>query len=176
MLVWYLDWRTRKQGEAFRQDDSNAKELEYYVDSISKLLNHFDVQIAPKPTSDTIVHLSEMRHVESVKIRLGRIISGRTKIALRYLSRDTERKTGLMRFLVDSGCLKLFPVSLQGLDLAGLDLCKLDLSGADLKCIPLNGVNLYAVTWNKETKWPDTHLIEGAKNIPRNLRSHLRLS
>jgi Pentapeptide repeats (8 copies) len=91
------------------------------------------------------------------------VIRARTLSILRRFENDSERKTDVIRFLIEADIVSKLKLSLSGANLSSArlmeaDLSKADLSGADLSNADLIGANLSEAILNR-AKLNSAHLI-----------------
>ena len=132
----------RNESERIRQEEAKDQALQLYFDRISSILIDKQVislaEAAKKLGPDYKDPL-----VESARD----VIRAQTLAILRVFSADKEKKSSVVRFLIESEILSSLTVSLSGADLSGADLsgAKLfsaNLSGAILSEANLSGANL----------------------------------
>ena len=127
----------RNESERIRQEEAKDQALQLYFDRISSILIDKQVislaEAAKKLGPDYKDPL-----VESARD----VIRAQTLAILRVFSADKEKKSSVVRFLIESEILSSLTVSLSGADLSGADLSGAHLAGANLTGADLSGDNL----------------------------------
>ncbi|HEY9879276.1 MAG TPA: pentapeptide repeat-containing protein [Leptolyngbyaceae cyanobacterium] len=165
LLAWWVQVGQQKRAEVVareqqKQVEDEAKEeaLQVYLDRISVLLVDKNLlAIAEK------VHRSEAEGKSSPKATATiaeqelldtavDVIRARTLSILRRFGDDGDRKTSVIRFLLETEIISrlklvldnanLSNVDLSGVSLSGIDLVGANLSGTDLRNADLSGANL----------------------------------
>jgi hypothetical protein len=127
----------RNESERIRQEEAKDQALQLYFDRISSILIDKQVislaEAAKKLGPDYKDPL-----VESARD----VIRAQTLAILRVFSADKEKKSSVVRFLIESEILSSLTVSLSGADLSGAHLAGANLTGADLSGDNLSYANL----------------------------------
>jgi Pentapeptide repeats (8 copies) len=114
-----------KEQRQIAADETKEEVLQVYFDRLSGLLVDKNLMaIAAKGNQATDV------------------IRTRTLSILRRFENDSERKTSVIRFLIEADFVSKLRLNLSGADLSGADLSDTDLSGANLSSTNLNSANL----------------------------------
>jgi len=194
------DATQRSEAEKIRQEENRDQALQLYFDRISSILLDRQV-ISLAEAAKKLGPEYKDPLVESARD----VIRAQTLAILRVFSADEEKKSSVVRFLIESEILSSLTVSLigadlsqanlEGADLSGADLSGAvlsranlrwagligailigaDLSGANLSRANLCGADLEGVKWDENTSWPSPDRFEGAKNIPPDLKKQLGL-
>jgi uncharacterized protein YjbI with pentapeptide repeats len=127
----------RNESERIRQEEAKDQSLQLYFDRISSILIDKQVislaEAAKKLGPDYKDPL-----VESARD----VIRAQTLAILRVFSADKEKKSSVVRFLIESQILSSLTVSLSGADLSGAHLAGANLTGAHLAGANLTGADL----------------------------------
>lgn len=137
--VWFLDKNARsrerhreenenQERERIRTEEDKSRALQLYFERISTLLIEQQVVSLAKAAKKLAPEYHDPV-VESAR----NVIRAQTLAILRIFSEDIEKKSSVMRFLVESEILGSLAVSLSGADLTKANLKNIDLIGADLK-------------------------------------------
>jgi hypothetical protein len=141
------DENSAKERERIRLEESKTQSLQLYFDRISAvLLEKQAISLARAASRLGPAYKDPI--VESAK----HLVRAQTLAILRTFSADNEKKSSVMRFLIESEVLASLYVSLcdanlsganlRGADLSFVDLERADLTGADLSGADLTGANL----------------------------------
>ena len=198
--VYFLDKNAKDRESQRAENDSKNQAIQIFFERISALLlgkqviylANAEKKLGPE-YKDPIV--------ESARD----VIRAQTLAVLRIFSADTEKKSAVMRFLIESEIMASLSVPLEEVNLSGADLreAKLreaDLRRADLREAKLRGANLSGadlslanlslanlslanlsgadfekIKWDVKTQWPNRSLFEGAINVPGALKKQLGL-
>jgi uncharacterized protein YjbI with pentapeptide repeats len=142
-VVWYLEAKSAQRREKIRIEIENiqasqrieaekAEALQRYLDRISTILLDYQV-ISLSQSAKRLGESYRDPRVESARD----VIRARTLSILRYFSQDLEKKTTVIRLLIETRILEELGVSLSGADLTGINLI-----GVSLRGIRFNGVDL----------------------------------
>ena len=135
--VWFLD-RNAKDREAQREENENKNQaLQVYFDRISLILLEKQV-ISLAEAAKKLGPKYKDPLVESARD----VIRAQTLAILRVFSTDKEKKSSVVRFLIESEILSSLTVSLNGANLNGANLSKANLNGAKLIGADLRGADL----------------------------------
>ncbi len=155
LLVWFLDSqakaREQKQMEEreasqkrenqeqqhIREQDNKEEILQRYFDRVSALI--LDKQVLG--LAKAAAHLGN-NYKDPIIESAGDIIRAQTLSVLRIFSGDEEKKTSVVRFLIESRVLWILGISLSEADLSKSRLDSADLAGLDLRNADLKGANL----------------------------------
>jgi len=126
---------TKEQRE---RDENRLREeaLQAYYDRISVIL------IDKNLLGTTYVDLKDDPSKRQLVQAATDVIRARTLSILRRFSGDSERKSSVIQFLVDTETISSLSLSLKGADLSGVDLSDVDLSGVDLSSANLTEADL----------------------------------
>jgi len=137
VIVLQLQEKYSKEREAAQKEDRAAESLQRYFDRIEALI--VDRQILYLADSEGRLGKGYADPaVESAR----ELARARTLSILRLFSGDIERKTAVVRFLVDSEILSRLRVSLKGADISNADLRWTSLVGVNLCSANLKGAKL----------------------------------
>lgn len=136
----------KSEGERIRKEELKNQVLQEFFDRISAIL--LDKQVLGLAKAAESLNNHEDPLVESAR----EVVRARTLSILRFFSDDIEKKSAVVRFLIDSDILRYLRVSLAGADLKGAmlngarlcnaNLNKADLRGVDMSFARLVGSNL----------------------------------
>ena len=140
ILGYVLQQQQQKRAEKLSEDqrriaDNETKEevLQTYFDRLSVLLIDRNlIALSNKSNSSTITPEEQELLDSSLDV-----IRARTLSILRRFEKDPERKTSVIKFLIETEI-----VGKSKLNLSGADLSRADLKGANLKGANLKGANL----------------------------------
>jgi hypothetical protein len=143
------DEKLAKEQREIAADETKEEVLQVYFDRLSMLLVDKNLlAIASKVyapetqgnegQSKNEATLEEQELLDSAVD----VIRARTLSILRRFENDQDRKTSVIRFLIEADIVNKLRLSLRGADLSGANLFAADLSGADLKGANLKGANL----------------------------------
>jgi hypothetical protein len=131
--------RAKEQAELEREiADQNRQEeaLQHYLDRVSNLLIEKNLlAIAVKVGNEK--NTPDEKELLDVSVD---IIRTMTLTTLRRS--DGDRKTSIVRFLIEAGIIRQLGVRLEGADLSGTNLWHINLSGANLSITNFSGTNL----------------------------------
>jgi uncharacterized protein YjbI with pentapeptide repeats len=135
--VWFLD-KNAKVREAQREEvDNKNRALQVFIDRISAIL-----------LKKQVVYLAEAekklgpQYQDSIVAGAREVIKSQTLAILRIFASDTEKKSAVMRFLVESEVIEKVGIPLEGADLANANLSFARLVNAELSKAVLNGSDL----------------------------------
>lgn len=153
--VWFLD-KSAKDRECQREENENKNQaLQIYFERISAVL--LDKQVISLAKAAKKLGPD---HTEPLVESARHVFRAQTLAILRIFSADEEKKSSVVRFLIESEILSSLTVSLSGADLIGAKLIEADLSWADLQDLK----------WDDKTTWPSADRFKRAKNIPADLK------
>jgi uncharacterized protein YjbI with pentapeptide repeats len=156
ILGYWLQQAQQKRAEKLAEeqrelaaDETKEEVLQVYFDRLSVLLVDKNLlAIAAK------VHATETQGTESQpQIRATAedrelldsavdVIRARTLSILRRFENDSERKTSVIRFLIEADIVSKLKLNLSGANLSGADLSRTDLRDANLSGANLSGADL----------------------------------
>jgi uncharacterized protein YjbI with pentapeptide repeats len=137
LVVLQLQERNSEERELARKENQAVESIQRFFDRIEKLLvDHKVLYLA-----DSEKRLEE-GYRDAIAESARKVVRARTLSMLRAFSNDSERKTAIVRFLIDSEIVPRLGVSLNGADLSNADLCCVSLVGADLNGADLSGAKL----------------------------------
>ena len=129
-----------------RADNETKEEvLQNYLDRLSLLLIDGNLIWLSKKSNSSIVTpiITPITPEEQELLDSALdVIRARTLSILRRFKNDTERKTSVIRFLIETEIVSKSKLNLSGADLSGADLSGADLEGAILQEANLQGANL----------------------------------
>ena len=132
-----------------RSEDKTKEDiLQAYLDRLSALLVDKNLRaIATKVNaSETQGNEDQLKSEPTIEERelldsSVDVIRARTLSILRRFENDSERKTSVIRFLIEADIVSKLKLSLKGANLSGADLRGASLSGADLRGASLSSAN-----------------------------------
>jgi len=136
------------QQQQQKRAEAEAKEevLQVYFDRLSTLLVDKNLlaiaaKVYPREPSESHREISpEDKELFDAAVD---IIRARTLSILRRFADDVERKTSVIRFLIEVEVISKARLNLSGADLSRADLMGVNLEGADLSDAKLSGANLF---------------------------------
>jgi hypothetical protein len=137
-----------KQQRELAAEEAREEALQAYFDRISTLLinegllGFADMVLAWKGNRPPGTPPGSLKREEVIFDAAIDIIRARTLSILRRFKDDPERKTSVIRFLIDTEVISKAKLSLQSADLSNADLFGVNLRGANLKEANLSGANL----------------------------------
>lgn len=153
-LVFLGSWLQRQQQQR-AVEEAKEEILQVYFDRLSAILVDKNLlTIAEKIYTanhlpDGNVWYSEIGLPVDVSIEESKlfdsvrnVIRARTLSILRRFEDDPERKTSVIRFLLETNIISQLKLPLSGADLSGVDMRRAKLYGADLSYADLRGANL----------------------------------
>ena len=127
----------REERDRTRAEEGRDEALQRYFDRISTIL--IDKQVLSLANAAKKVGKNyKDPAVESARV----VISARTKLILQSFSNHADKKTAVMRFLIDSGIISGLRVSLDNAELGDVQLHGGALSGVNLRGSNLRGADL----------------------------------
>ena len=134
ILGYVLQEQQRKRAD----NETKEEVLQTYFDRLSVLLIDRNlIALSNKLNSNNI----ETEEKELLESSLD-VIRARTLSILRRFENDTERKTSVMNFLIETEIIGKSKLNLSGANLLGAQLQKANLSGVDLSGADLSQANL----------------------------------
>ena len=131
------DATQRNEAERIRQEENRDQALQLYFDRVSSIL--LDKQVISLAEAAKLLGPNYKDPlVESARD----VIRAQTLAILRVFSADEEKKSSVVRFLIESEILSSLTVSLSGADLSEADLSLANLSEADLSWAKLSEADL----------------------------------
>jgi len=146
--VWYLEKSSKdremirveqeaEERERVRSEENKSQALQLYFDRISDLLIEKQI-IGLAEAAKKLGKNYKDPLVESAKDA----IRAQTLAILRVFSEDVEKKSAVMRFLIETEILASLAVSLRDADLRNANLRNANLQGVDLKGVDLRDADL----------------------------------
>lgn len=146
--VWYLEKSSKdremirgekeaEERERVRTEENKSQALQLYFDRISDLLIEKQI-IGLAEAAKKLGKNYKDPLVESAKDA----IRAQTLAILRVFSEDVEKKSAVMRFLIETDILASLALSLSDADLRNANLRNANLEGVDLKGIDLRNADL----------------------------------
>ena len=120
--------------------DNETKEevLQTYFDRLSILLIDRNLIVLSNKSDFRVIHPEEKELLDSSLD----VIRARTLSILRRFENDAERKTSVIKFLIETEIVGKSKLNLSGANLSGANLQGVDLQGAKLFMANLSGANL----------------------------------
>ncbi|ESA34173.1 low-complexity protein [Leptolyngbya sp. Heron Island J] len=161
ILGYWLQQRDKKRAEIAAKaqqkisaDETREEVLQTYIDRLSSLLvdknlialavkvhsQNRESQLFSLSTSPPTTEQQELLNA-SVDI-----IRARTLSVLRRLKNDTERKSSVIRFLIDTEAISKAKLNLQSFNLSGINLKGVVLKNTNLRFVDLSNANLTGTT------------------------------
>jgi uncharacterized protein YjbI with pentapeptide repeats len=143
-----IEKAAKEEREQNRADERRAVALQLYFDRINEMLVNRQLLFLEK-SARMLGKEYEDPVVESAKV----VIRARTLSILRFFSGDTEKKSAVLHFLIESEILPKLSLSLSEADLSGVylnwpDLTQAQLTRANLAGMKLIGAMLYKAHLN----------------------------
>ena len=138
-LQYLQQERNNKEAEVEKDiaaENRREEAIQTYFDRVSTLLVEKNL-LAIGAKSDTAT--PEQKELLAVSVD---VIRARTLSTLRRLEGDGQRKTSLIRFLLEAEGISKLKLDLSGADLSGADLFRADLNGAKLSEAKLSEAKL----------------------------------
>jgi uncharacterized protein YjbI with pentapeptide repeats len=124
-------------------DETKEEVLQVYFDRLSALLVDKNLlAIAAKVNSEEPEKSKATLEEQELLASAVDVIRARTLSILRRFENDKERKTSVIRFLIEADFISKLKLNLSDADLSSADLHFADLSGADLHRADLSGADL----------------------------------
>lgn len=144
ILGYWLQQAQQKRAEKLAEeqrelaaDETKEEVLQVYFDRLSVLLVDKNLlAIAAKGERGTTLEEKEL--LDSAVD----VIRARTLSILRRFEKDPERKTSVIRFLIEADIVSKLKLNLSGADLSGVNLSGANLSDADVCDADLSGADL----------------------------------
>jgi uncharacterized protein YjbI with pentapeptide repeats len=134
ILGYVLQEQQRKRAD----NETKEEVLQTYFDRLSVLLIDRNlIALSNKSQSSTITHEEQELLDSSLDV-----IRARTLSILRRFENDAERKTSVIKFLIETDIIGKLKLNLSGADLSGAELRFANLQGADLRFADLSGAEL----------------------------------
>jgi uncharacterized protein YjbI with pentapeptide repeats len=125
------------------EDESKEEVLQVYIDRLSTLLVDKNLlAIATKVNSEEPEKFQTTQEDIELLNSAVDVIRARTLSILRRFENDEERKTSVIRFLIEADFISKLELDLSDANLSGAKLWTANLSGADLRNVNLSGANL----------------------------------
>ena len=144
LLVLFLEMQAKareerqtQERERIREQANKEEALQRYFDRISALVMDKQVIVLAKAAARLGGNYRDPI-IESARD----VIRARTLSILRIFSRDEEKKTAVVRFLIESRIFLFLGISLAEADLSRARLSSADLSTLDLSNVDLSGAEL----------------------------------
>ena len=146
--VWYLEKSLKdrdvirgekeaEERERVRTEENKSQALQLYFDRISDLL------IEKQIIGLTIAAKKLGKNYKDPLVESARaVIRAQTLAILRVFSEDVEKKSAVMRFLIETEILASLAVSLRDANLRNVNLRNANLQGVDLKGVDLRDADL----------------------------------
>jgi uncharacterized protein YjbI with pentapeptide repeats len=150
---WFQQIQQRRADEAAREqrelaaDETKEEVLQVYFDRLSALLVDKNLLAIAARTNSTGTEESQLPTTATLEQKelldsAVDVIRARTLSILRRFENDAERKTSVIRFLIEADIVSKLKLDLSEADLSGTNLSWAKLSGAKLNTANLKGTNL----------------------------------